>query len=422
MSSRYTWYIVAALVLGLIVGAVLHNQLAGEAQTALREEVLAWMKVATDLFLAMIKMIIAPLVFSTLVVGIAHLGSGPAVGRTGLRTILWFLGATIISLGLGLLMVNLLQPGVNSSLTLPTGGNTTGIDGGAIDFKKFIVDLVPKSIFDAMANNKILPIVVFSVFFGIACAAVGEKAKKIIAALDELVSIMLMVTGYVMKFAPIAVFAAITAVVTKNGLGVILDYLEFIGGFYLALVMLWIIILAAGAVVIGKRVFPLIGYIKDPMMLAFSTASSEAAYPKTLDALEKFGVSRRISSFVLPLGYSFNLDGSMMYCAFATVFIAQIANAPLTVGDQISMLLTLMVTSKGMAAVPRASLVVIAATLTQFNLPIEGLVLIFAIDQFLDMGRTATNVVGNSVATAVVAKWEGELGPENNQAEPIKTS
>jgi Na+/H+-dicarboxylate symporter len=422
MSSRYTWYIVAALVLGLIVGAVLHHQLAGEAQAALREEVLAWMKVATDLFLAMIKMIIAPLVFSTLVVGIAHLGSGPAVGRTGLRTILWFLGATIISLGLGLVMVNLLQPGVNSSLTLPTGGNTTGIDGGAIDFKKFIVDLVPKSIFDAMANNKILPIVVFSVFFGIACAAVGEKAKKIVAALDELVSIMLMVTGYVMKFAPIAVFAAITAVVTKNGLGVILDYLEFIGGFYLALVLLWIVILAAGAVVIGKRVFPLIGYIKDPMMLAFSTASSEAAYPKTLDALEKFGVSRRISSFVLPLGYSFNLDGSMMYCAFATVFIAQIANVPLTVGDQISMLLTLMVTSKGMAAVPRASLVVIAATLTQFNLPIEGLVLIFAIDQFLDMGRTATNVVGNSVATAVVAKWEGELGPENSQAEPIKTS
>jgi Na+/H+-dicarboxylate symporter len=412
MSNRYTWYIVAALVLGLIAGAVLHNQLAGEAQTALREEILAWMKVATDLFLAMIKMIIAPLVFSTLVVGIAHLGSGPAVGRTGLRTILWFLGATIVSLGLGLLLVNLLQPGVNSSLTLPTGGNSTGIDGGAIDFKKFIVDLVPKSIFDAMANNKILPIVVFSVFFGIACAAVGEKSKKIVVSLDELVSIMLTVTGYVMKFAPFAVFAAITAVVTKNGLGVILDYLEFIGGFYLALVLLWIVILAAGAVVIGKRVFPLIGYIKDPMMLAFSTASSEAAYPKTLDALEKFGVSRRISSFVLPLGYSFNLDGSMMYCAFATVFIAQIANVPLSVGDQISMLLTLMVTSKGMAAVPRASLVVIAATLTQFNLPIEGLVLIFAIDQFLDMGRTATNVVGNSVATAVVAKWEGELGEE----------
>jgi Na+/H+-dicarboxylate symporter len=412
MSGRYTWYIVGALILGLIVGAVLHTQLADAAHAVLRTNILDWLKVATDLFLALIKMIIAPLVFSTLVVGIAHLGSGPAVGRTGLRTILWFLGATVVSLTLGILMVNMLAPGVNSSLTLPTGGNTTGIDAGAIDFKKFIVELVPKSIFDAMANNKILPIVVFSVFFGIACAAVGEKAKRIVHALDELVSIMLTVTGYVMKFAPIAVFAAITAVVTKNGLGVIVDYLEFIGGFYLALVILWIVLLAAGALVIGKRVFPLIGHIKDPMMLAFSTASSEAAYPKTLDALEKFGVSRRIASFVLPLGYSFNLDGSMMYCAFATIFIAQIAGIDLTIGQEISMLLTLMVTSKGMAAVPRASLVVIAATLAQFNLPIEGLVLIFAVDQFLDMGRTATNVVGNSVATAVVAKWEGELGEE----------
>ncbi len=414
MSRRYTWYIVAALLLGLIAGAILHHQLTdtGAENELFRDDLLSWLKVATDLFLALIKMIIAPLVFSTLVVGIAHLGSGPAVGRTGLRTILWFLAATVVSLTLGILMVNLLQPGVNSSLTLPTGGNTTGIDAGAIDFKKFIVELVPKSIFDAMANNKILPIVIFSVFFGIACAAVGEKSKKIVAALDELVSIMLMVTGYVMKFAPVAVFAAITAVVTKNGLGVIVDYLQFIGGFYLALVLLWIVLLAAGGLVIGKRVFPLIGYIKDPMLLAFSTASSEAAYPKTLDALEKFGVSRRIASFVLPLGYSFNLDGSMMYCAFATIFIAQIANIPLTIGQEISMLLTLMVTSKGMAAVPRASLVVIAATLAQFNLPIEGLVLIFAVDQFLDMGRTATNVVGNSVATAVVAKWEGELGLE----------
>jgi Na+/H+-dicarboxylate symporter len=409
MSRKYTWYIVAALIVGLLVGAVLNQEITDKLQ---RAELIGYFKVVTDLFLRLIKMIIAPLIFSTLVVGIAHMGTGSNVGRTGLRTILWFLGASLVSLTIGILMVNLLQPGVNSSLALPTGGNTTGIEAGALNLKDFILELVPKSIFEAMATNKILQIVVFSVFFGIACASLGESSKKIVSALEQLVNVMLVLTGYVMKFAPIAVFAAITSVVTANGLGVIVDYLEFIGGFYLSLVLLWIALLAAGAVVIGKRVLPLIGYIKEPMLLAFSTASSEAAYPKTLDQLEKFGVSRRISSFVLPLGYSFNLDGSMMYCAFATIFIAQVANIPLSIGQEITMLLTLMVTSKGMAAVPRASLVVIAATLAQFNLPAEGLVLIFAVDQFLDMGRTATNVVGNSVATAVVAKWEGELGPE----------
>lgn len=409
MSRRYTWYIVGALLLGLLVGAVLHQQITEQAQ---RDDLISYFKVATDLFLRLIKMIIAPLIFSTLVIGIAHMGTGSNVGRTGLRTILWFLGASVVSLTLGILMVNLLQPGVGSSLALPTGGNTTGIEAGAINLKDFILHLVPKSIFEAMADNQILQIVVFSVFFGIACASLGEGAKKIVGALEQLVSVMLAVTNYVMKFAPIAVFAAITAVVTNKGLGVILDYLEFIGGFYLALVLLWILLLAAGAMVIGKRIIPLIGYIREPMLLAFSTASSEAAYPKTLAQLEKFGVSRRIASFVLPLGYSFNLDGSMMYCAFATIFIAQVAGIPLSFGQEVSMLATLMVTSKGMAAVPRASLVVIAATLAQFNLPAEGLVLIFAVDQFLDMGRTATNVVGNSVATAVVAKWEGQLGPE----------
>jgi Na+/H+-dicarboxylate symporter len=413
MSRKYTWFIVAALVAGLLFGAFLHDQIPDEAR---RTELIGYFKVATDLFLRLIKMIIAPLIFSTLVVGIAHMGTGSNVGRIGLRTILWFLAASIVSLSLGLLMVNLLQPGVNSTLSLPVGGNTTGIEAGAINLKEFILHLVPKSIFEAMADNQILQIVVFSVFFGIACATLGDSAKKITGALEQLVNVMLVVTNYVMKFAPVAVFAAITSVVTAKGLGVIVDYLEFIGGFYLALVLLWIVLLAAGAVVIGKRVLPLISHIKDPMLLAFSTASSEAAYPKTLDALEKFGVSRRIASFVLPLGYSFNLDGSMMYCAFATIFIAQIAHIDLSIGQEITMLLTLLVTSKGMAAVPRASLVVIAATLAQFQLPAEGLVLIFAVDQFLDMGRTATNVVGNSVATAVVAKWEGELGEEMRHA------
>ncbi len=409
MSRNYTWFILGGLLLGLLVGAVLHNQITDQIQ---RDDLIGYLKIATDVFLRLIKMIIAPLVFSTLVVGIAHMGTGKAVGRTGLRTILWFLGASIISLTIGILMVNLLAPGVGSGLALPSGPNTTGIDSSVINLKEFVTHLVPKSIIDAMANNEILQIVIFSLFFGIACGALGDQAKKLVDALDQLVHIMLKVTGYVMMFAPIAVFAAVTSVVTNKGLGVIVDYAEFIGGFYLALVVLWIVILSAGALVIGKRVFSLIGYIKEPMLIAFSTASSEAAYPKTLDVLERFGISRRIASFVLPLGYSFNLDGSMMYCAFATIFIAQLAGVPLTLAQELSMLFLLMVTSKGIAAVPRASLVVIAATLAQFNLPEAGLVLIFAIDQFLDMGRTATNVVGNSVATAVVAKWEGELGPE----------
>jgi Na+/H+-dicarboxylate symporter len=408
VSKNYTWIIVAGLVLGLIVGGVLHETVTDEA---MRKTLTDYFKVATDVFLRMIKMIIAPLVFSTLVVGIAHMGTGGNVGRTGLRTILWFLGASMVSLVLGILMVNLLEPGVNSTLSLPTGGNTTGIEGSALNLKDFITNLIPKSIFEAMATNQILQIVIFSVFFGIACASVGDKAKKIVSGIEELVQIMLTVTGYVMKFAPIAVFAAVASVVTNKGLGVIVDYLEFIAGFYLALVLLWILLIGAGALVIGKRVISLISHVREPILLAFSTASSEAAYPKTLEQLEKFGISRRIASFVLPLGYSFNLDGSMMYCAFATIFIAQIAGVDLTLTQEISMLLLLMVTSKGMAAVPRASLVVIAATLSQFNLPIEGLVLIFAVDQFLDMGRTATNVVGNSIATAVVAKWEGELKP-----------
>jgi Na+/H+-dicarboxylate symporter len=409
MSRRYTWYIMAALLLGLVAGAVLHDQITEQAR---RDELIGYLKVVTDIFLRLIKMIIAPLVFSTLVVGIAHMGTGRNVGRTGLRTILWFLGASVMSLTLGIVMVNLLQPGVHSGLALPPAGTSSGIEAGSINLKEFILHLIPKSVFEAMADNEILQIVIFSVFFGIGCASVGERAKKLVAAIDEIAQVMLTVTGYVMKFAPLAVFAAITAVVTNKGLSVIIDYLKFVGGFYLALVILWILLVAAGSVVLGGRVRSLVAHMREPILLAFSTASSEAAYPKTLQQMEKFGVSRRIASFVLPLGYSFNLDGSMMYCAFATIFISQVANIPLTFGQELTMLGLLMITSKGMAAVPRASLVVIAATLPTFHLPPEGLVLILAVDQFLDMGRSATNVVGNSVATAVVAKWEGELEPE----------
>jgi len=262
-----------------------------------------------------------------------------------------------------------------------------------------------------MANNEILQIVVFSMFFGVALAALGEKGKTLVVAIDELAHVMLTITGYVMKFAPVAVFAAMAATVAVNGLEILLRFAVFMGDFYIGLILLWGVLVFAGFVVLGPRVFKLLSLIKEPFMLSFATASSEAAYPKILDALDRFGVKRKISAFVMPMGYSFNLDGSMMYCTFATLFIAQAYDIHLSLGTQITMLLILMLTSKGMAGVPRASLVVIAATLNQFSIPEAGLLLILGVDTFLDMGRSATNAVGNSIATAAVAKWEGELMP-----------
>jgi Na+/H+-dicarboxylate symporter len=264
-------------------------------------------------------------------------------------------------------------------------------------------------VFDAMANNEILQIVVFSLFFGSACAALGEHAKLLVDLMDVAAHVMLKVTGYVMAVAPVAVFAALAATVAKDGLAILGTYGKFLGEFYLSILLLWGVLMLIGGLFVGPRVLTLVRSIREPILLAFSTASSEAAYPKTLEQLERFGVSNKIASFVLPMGYSFNLDGSMMYCTFATIFLAQAFNIPLTLTQEITMLLMFMVTSKGMAGVPRASLVVIAAMLPQFNIPEAGLLLILGIDHFLDMGRSATNVMGNSIATAVVAKWENEL-------------
>ena len=350
-------------------------------------------------------MIIGPLVFSTLVVGIVHVGDTASLSRIGFLTVGWFLCASIVSLFLGLVMVQWLEPGVGLGLPLPDVGSEVSIKAGALTLKEFITHVFPKSFFEAMSNNEILQIVVFSLFTGVALSSIGEAGKKLTEILDQVVMVMLLITGYVMKFAPIAVFAAIAATVTTQGVGILAVYLKFVGGFYLSLVILWIVLLAAGSAVIGRRVIALTRGIREPLLLAFSTASSEAAYPKTLEQLEKFGVPKRIASFVLPLGYSFNLDGSMMYCTFATLFIAQAYGIELTFAQQATMLLLLMLTSKGMAGVPRASLVVIAATLNFFGIPEQGLLLILAVDQFLDMGRSATNVVGNAVATTVVAKW-----------------
>jgi Na+/H+-dicarboxylate symporter len=415
MKSKLTTWIFVAMLGGIGVGWMCHELL---PSPEIAKTVAGYISLFTDVFLRLIKMIIAPLVFSTLVVGIAHMGDTKAIGRIGIKTMAWFVTASLFSLLLGLVLVNLLQPGASLNLPLPDVSASSNLKTSSLSLREFVTHLVPRSVFEAMANNEILQIVIFSVFFGAAGASLGPRAKVVIDWVEQVSHIMLKVTGYVMALAPIAVFAAMAATVTTQGLGILVTYGKFMGEFYLGILLLWALLACAGFVFLGPRVGRLINLIKEPILLAFSTASSEAAYPKTLEQLERFGASKKITSFVLPLGYSFNLDGSMMYCTFATLFIAQAYKVPLNLPQQITMLLILMVTSKGMAGVPRASLVVIAATLATFNIPEAGLLLIMGIDQFLDMGRSATNVVGNSLATAVVAKWEGELEPESQaQAE-----
>ncbi|GAA4040441.1 dicarboxylate/amino acid:cation symporter [Sphingomonas rosea] len=418
MGKRLTWYILLALVLGLLVGWLVNANAATLAQggdpEAFLKNVAYYLGIVTTLFLRLIKMIIAPLVFATLVAGVAHMGDTAALGRVGLRTMAWFVTASLVSLTLGLILVNLLQPGVGLNLPLPPTTAASGVDRAAFDLAKFVTHVVPASGIQAMADNEILQIVVFALFIGVAITAVGEKAKPLVRGIEGLVEVMLVVTGYVMRFAPFAVFAAVAASIAENGPGVILTFGRFIGTFYVGLALLWIFLLGIAFLAVGKRVSHLARYIRDPLVLAFSTASSEAAYPRTLEALDKFGVPPRIASFVLPLGYSFNLDGSMMYMTFATIFIAQAYGIDLSIGQEILLLLTLMITSKGIAGVPRASLVVIAGSLAMFNIPEAGLLLILAVDHFLDMGRSATNVVGNAVASVLVAKWEGPLDVEES--------
>ncbi len=411
MGKRLTWWIIGALLTGGLVGWALNATYAdaGGPGSARLEGLSYWFDIPTQMFLHLIKMIIAPLVVSTLVVGIAHMGGTGAIGRVGIRAFAWFVGASLVSLTLGLIMVNLLQPGAGLHLPLPPVTQSSGVDRAAFDAAKFFTHIVPTSAIDAMASNDILQLVVFSIFFGIGMAAVGEKAAPLLRGLEGLVEVMLTVTGYVMLFAPVAVFFAVARTLATRGLSVVGDLAYFMGSFYLGLLLLWAVLLGACFLVVGPRTGELIRYLRDPILLGFSTASSEAAYPRTLEALDRFGVPPRIASFVLPLGYSFNLDGSMTYMTFASIFIAQAYGIDLDWGTMITMLLMLMITSKGVAGVPRASLVVITGTLSHFNIPEAGILLILAVDHFLDMGRTATNVIGNAVASAVVARWEGQL-------------
>ena len=402
--------ILVAMAVGVVLGYMVFVSFPDKKVAA---QIAGYISIFSDIFLRLIKMLIGPLVFSTLVVGIAHLGDAASIGRVFVKALAWFITASLVSLLLGLMMANVLQPGLNLGLPLPDIGASANVATSKFTVKEFVSHLVPKSFFEAMANNEILQIVVFSMFFGVACAALGDKARTLVAVIEDLSHAMLKITGYVMKLAPVAVMAAMAATVATNGLGILLRFAVFMGDFYLGLLLLWAALVFAGFVVLGPRVLRLLSLIKEAFMLSFATASSEAAYPKILDALDRFGVNRKVSSFVLPLGYSFNLDGSMMYCTFATLFIAQAYGIQLALGTQVTMLLILMLTSKGMAGVPRASLVVIAATLNQFNIPEAGLLLILGVDAFLDMGRSATNAIGNSIASAAVAKWEGELLPED---------
>jgi Na+/H+-dicarboxylate symporter len=407
--NKLTTWIFIALVLGIAVGYAC-NTMAPDAAAA--KEIASYFSALTDIFLRLVKMIIAPLVFATLVSGIASLGDAKTVGRIGLKAMGWFVTASFVSLFLGLLWANVLHPGTSMHLPLPDAGAVTNLKTASLNFKDFIVNVFPKSIFEAMSGNSVLQIVVFSLFFGFALSSVkNQTGRAMISSIEELVHVMIKITDYVMLFAPVGVFAAIAGVITVQGVGVLSTYATFIGSFYLGLATLWLALIGVGYFFLKGRVFTLLGLVKEPTLLAFTTASSEAAYPKTMEQLEKFGVKDEVTGFVLPMGYAFNLDGSMIYQAFAILFIAQAYGVEMSFMTQLSMLLVLMVSSKGMAGVSRASLVVVAATLPMFHLPEAGLLLIMGIDVFLDMGRTATNVIGNSLATAVVAKWEGKLGP-----------
>jgi Na+/H+-dicarboxylate symporter len=403
--SNLTTQILIAMILGAILGIIIHNGTSGESA----KEFSTYIKMLATIFIRLVQMIIAPLVFTTLVVGIAKLGDIKAVGRIGGKALGWFFTASFISLLIGMFWVNVLQPGIGLNLSdvdLATASEVTEKTSN-FSAQNFIEHIIPKSIVEAMATNEILQIVIFSIFFGLAAAAIGEQAKPVVKALDKTSHIVLKMVNYVMKFAPLGVFGAIAGVFAVRDFGdLLLTYAKFFGSFLVGISTLWVVLLLVGYLFLGKAMGILLKRIVSPLIIAFGTTSSEAVFPKLTEELERFGVKDRIVSFMLPLGYSFNLDGSMMYMTFASIFIAQAYGIDLSIGTQFTMLFVLMLTSKGIAGVPRASLVVVAATCGMFKIPIEGIALILPIDHFCDMFRSATNVLGNALATSVVGKWE----------------
>ncbi|HUO11728.1 MAG TPA: dicarboxylate/amino acid:cation symporter [Caulobacteraceae bacterium] len=414
MGRWFGYAVMGAMVLGIGTGLALNAWLT----PAGAKEAAANLSIVTGVFLSLIRMLIAPLVFSTLVVGIAHMEDAAAIGRVGIKTLGWFLATGLVALTIGLVMVEFFQPG--AGITLPREAATAagGVSAGGLNFKDFVGHLVPTSIVDAMARNEILQIVVFAVLFASAMASIESRAPILLQMAEQVAAVMLKMTGYVMLTAPLAIFAALAATVAVQGPGVLLTYAKFVGEFYLALILLWILLIGAAAVAVGRRIPAFLRAVEGPTLVGFATTTSEATFPLILEELQRFGAPRRIVSFVLPLGYSFNLAGSMVYCTFGTMFIAQAYGVHLSLGQMIGMLLLLLVTSKGMAGVPRAAVVVIYATLPIFHLPLAGIGLILGIDHLMDMGRTATNVVGNSVAAVVVSRWEGLLTDGQAAPEP----
>jgi Na+/H+-dicarboxylate symporter len=397
-----------SMVAGVLVGYLIHTNASPEFIASVTPK----LKLLTSIFLRLVQMIIAPLVFTTLVVGIAKLGDLKTVGRVGGKALLWFVTASLVSLLIGLFWVNVLQPGNHFSTAGADVNAAKDVMGKTTSFSlnEFVNHLFPRSIFEAMATNEILQIVIFSIFFGVAMAQIGERTKPLIHAFDTVAHIILKMVGYVMNFAPLGVFGAIAAVVATYGVeSIVVVYLKYFGAFLIGIFTLWAVLLLAGYLILGKRMLELIKRLMNPMAIAFSTTSSEAVFPKLVEELEAFGCNNKIVAFILPLGYSFNLDGSMMYMTFASIFIAQVFQVHLDLPTQLTMLLVLMLTSKGIAGVPRASLVVVTATCAMFKIPPEGIALILPIDHFCDMFRSMTNVIGNALATSAVSKWEGEL-------------
>ena len=406
-SNKLTIYIIIAMIAGALLGYYIHESKDQATIDGFSKNV----KLLTTIFLRLVQMIIAPLVFSTLVVGIAKLGDLKTVGRVGGKALLWFVTASLVSLLIGLVLVNIFKPGEGIQLSNADMSGAQDLMGKTQVFSilNFVEHVFPKSMFEAMANNEILQIVIFSIFFGVAAASIGDYAKGFIKALETVSHIILKMVGYVMNFAPLGVFAAIAAVIATKGLAIFIFYGKYLLYFLLGIGALWIVLLGVGFIILGKRIPSLLKHITTPLVIAFSTTSSEAVFPKLTEELEKFGCKDKIVSFILPLGYSFNLDGSMMYMTFASIAIAQAYGIHIDIGTQLTMLIVLMLTSKGIAGVPRASLVVVTATCAMFNIPPEGIALILPIDHFCDMFRSATNVLGNSLATTVVSKWEGAL-------------
>jgi Na+/H+-dicarboxylate symporter len=414
MSRLFTALIVLAMVAGVGAGWACRVGLAPDQA----KEAAHAFGLVVDLFLRLIRMVIAPLVFSTLVSGVAQMEGAAAVGRVGGKALAWFLVASLVSLSIGLVVARVLQPGAAAHLAHAAVAGAGDAPAGALTIEGFLSHLAPTSIVDAMARNEILQIVLFAVLAGAAMSALPGRAAPLLQVVEQVAAVMLKITGYVMRLAPLAVFAALAGTVAERGLDVLWSYLRFVESFYIGVAALWAVLLASAVLFCGWRAIRLLGAIREPLLLAFATTSSEAAYPKLLERLKAFGVPARIAGFVLPLGYSFNLDGAMMYATLAILFIAQAFGASLSLGQQMVLLLVLMVSTKGLAGVPRAVIVVIAALLPYFHLPAAGVALILGVDHILDMGRAATNVLGNSVASLVVARWEGALEPPS--AEQVK--